>query len=163
MWTLPLMALLSIPIIFGMSDLYLWARPEVVVADEILQHKAGYLNTGAFIIRIVVYFVIWIALGYCLSQWSLEQDRTGDSALTSRLSFISGPGLPVIALTITFSAIDWAMSLDPHWFSTLYGLLSSRATYSRPWRSASVSLVGWDTRNHSPISSRPHASMTSAT
>ena len=123
MWTLPLMAVLSIPIIIGMSDLYLWARPEVVATDEILRHKAGYLNPGGFIVRLVIYFVIWGAMGYCLSQWSCEQDETGDPALTSRLSFISGPGLPVLALTITFSVVDWAMSLDPHWFSTLYGLL----------------------------------------
>jgi hypothetical protein len=123
MWTLPLMAVLSIPIIIGMSDLYLWAQPEVVANDEILQFKAGYLNPSGFIMRLVLYFVIWTGLGYCLSQWSLEQDRTGDAALTNRLSFISGPGLPVMALTITFSVIDWAMSLDPHWFSTLYGLL----------------------------------------
>jgi len=124
MWTLPLMAILSIPIILGMNDLYLWARPDIVAGDPILQHKAGYLNSGAFIGRIVFYFLVWGGLGYCLSQWSLEQDRADDpSTLARRLSVISGPGLPVIALTITFAAIDWAMSLEPHWFSTMYGLL----------------------------------------
>ncbi|HXV81821.1 MAG TPA: hypothetical protein VEG60_18220 [Candidatus Binatia bacterium] len=121
--TLPLIALLFIPLLFGLPDLYPWARPEVVDADPLLQQKAAYLNDSFFIARAVVYFAVWIGLGRLLVHWSLEQDRTADATLTQRLQKLSGPGLVLYGLTVTFSAIDWIMSLEPKWFSTIFGMI----------------------------------------
>jgi hypothetical protein len=121
--TLPLMALLFIPLLFGLSDLYPWAQTEVVAADPLLQQKAAYLNLSFFVVRAVVYFAIWIVVGRLLVKWSLEQDRTADPALTPRLQKLSGPGLVLYGLTVTFSAIDWVMSLEPKWYSTIFGMI----------------------------------------
>jgi len=121
--TLPLMLLLFLPIFFGMKELYLWARPEVVQADKILQHKSVYLNVPFFWLRTFGYFALWLFFTYFLNRWSHRQDQNADPSLTERLEKISGPGLVVFVLTSTFAAIDWAMSLDPHWFSTIYGIL----------------------------------------
>ena len=121
--TFPVMALLFVPLLFGVPELFLWAQPEVVARDPILQQKAAYLNIPAFIARAAVYFAIWIVLGFLLSRWSKEQDRTGDPALTQRLQTLSGPGLVLYGLTVTFSAIDWLMSLEPRWYSTIFGMI----------------------------------------
>ena len=112
--TLPLMALLFIPLFFGLPDLYPWARTEVVAADPLLQQKAAYLNIPFFIARAVVYFAVWIVLGRLLVTWSLQQDRTADDTLTLRLQRLSGPGLVLYGLTVSFAAIDWMMSLEPN-------------------------------------------------
>ncbi len=121
--TLPLMALLFIPLFFGLPDLYPWARTEVVAADPLLQQKAAYLNIPFFIARAVVYFAVWIVLGRLLVTWSLQQDRTADDTLTLRLQRLSGPGLVLYGLTVSFAAIDWMMSLEPKWYSTIFGMM----------------------------------------
>lgn len=121
--TLPLMALLFIPVLFGLSSLYVWARPEAVAADALLQHKSVYLNVPFFLLRAALYFGVWISIAHFLHKWSLAQDRTGDPALARRLETLSGPGLVLYGGAVTFAAVDWAMSLDPHWFSTIYGIL----------------------------------------
>jgi hypothetical protein len=121
--TLPLMALLFIPLLFGLADLYPWAQTEVVAADPLLQQKAAYLNIPFFIARAVAYFAVWIVLGRLLVTWSLQQDRTADGALTLRLQRLSGPGLVLYGLTVTFAAIDWMMSLQPKWYSTIFGMI----------------------------------------
>jgi hypothetical protein len=121
--TLPLMLLLFVPILFGVHSLYLWARPEAVAADEVLRHKAAYLNVPFWIARTVVYFAIWIGLAYALSGWSREQDRTGDLRLSRKMQVLSGPGIVFYFLAITFAAVDWIMSLVPHWFSSIFGPL----------------------------------------
>ena len=121
--TLPFMALLFLPIALGIHELYLWASPEAVAKDAILQHKAPYLNVPFFIIRAAIYFVIWSGLAYLLSKWSLEQERQGETGQAQRMQRLSGLGLVLYALTILFMSVDWIMSLDPHWFSTIYGIL----------------------------------------
>jgi hypothetical protein len=121
--TFPLMALLFLPLIFGMRELYFWARPEAVASDPILQQKSLYLNGPFFIARTIVYFAIWMTAGHFFNKWSLEQDRTAEAVLTQRLQRLSGPGLVLYGLTVTFSAIDWIMSLEPHWYSTIYGMI----------------------------------------
>jgi len=121
--TLPLMALLFVPLIFGLPHLYPWARPDLVAHDPLLQHKALYLNVPFFLLRAVFYFSVWIAMMHFLNRWSLEQDTRPDPAVTRRLEMLSRAGLLLYALTETFAAIDWAMSLDAHWFSTIYGIL----------------------------------------
>jgi hypothetical protein len=121
--TIPLLFVLMLPLLLGLPQLYLWARPEAVAADAILQHKAAYLNIPFFLGRTALYFIIWGLFAHFLSKLSAEQDRTGDADIQRKLEVISGPGLAVMGLTITFSSIDWVMSLDPHWFSTLFGFI----------------------------------------
>jgi hypothetical protein len=119
--TLPLLAVLFLPIALGLKDLYLWASPEAVAADPILQHKEPYLNSGFFLARTLLYFVIWTGIAWALSTWSRQQDEGADTAL--RMQRLSGAGLLVYAITVFFMSVDWIMSLDPHWFSTIYGML----------------------------------------
>lgn len=121
--TFPLMALLFVPLLLGLSHIYPWARPETVAADAILQQKSLYLNVPFFVARTVIYFALWISFGHFLNRWSLEQDRTADASLTGRLQKLSGPGLVLYGLTVTFSVIDWIMSLEPRWYSTIYGMI----------------------------------------
>jgi hypothetical protein len=121
--TVPLLFVLMLPLLLGLQELYQWARPEEVAKDVILQHKAAYLNIPFFLARTAIYFIIWGLFAHFLSKFSAEQDRTGDPGVKRKLEVISGPGLAVMGLTITFSAVDWVMSLDPHWFSTLFGFV----------------------------------------
>jgi hypothetical protein len=121
--TLPLMALLFIPLVFGLSDLYPWARTEVAAADPLLQQKAAYLNIPFFVARAVAYFAVWIVLGRLLVTWSLRQDQSADDTLTLRLQRLSGPGLVLYGLTVSFAVIDWIMSLEPKWYSTIFGMI----------------------------------------
>ena len=123
MLTLPLMAVLFIPLLGGMQDVYVWARPEEVAQSELLQHKSPYLNTPFFIIRTIVYFAVWTGLAYFLNRWSQQQDQAADPTLAERFSRLSGPGLALFGLTITFASFDWMMSLEPEWFSTIYGFM----------------------------------------
>ncbi|HEY3304173.1 MAG TPA: hypothetical protein VGL70_11630 [Candidatus Binatia bacterium] len=120
--TFPLMALLFLPLVFGLRELYPWSLPGAA-ADPLLHEKSAYLNPNFFVARAIFYFAVWIVFGYFLSRWSREQDRAGGSSLTARLQNISGPGLALYGLTVTFSAIDWSMSLEPHWHSTIYGMI----------------------------------------
>ena len=121
--TLPLLALFFIPLIFGLDVLYPWTDPELVAHSELLQHKAGYLNVPFFLGRTILYFVIWIGLAYMRNRWSRQQDETGDLRLKKRLAKISPPGTILYMLTVTFAAFDWMMSLEPTWFSSIYGVL----------------------------------------
>jgi hypothetical protein len=121
--TFPVTALLFLPLFFGLSDLYVWTRPEVIAHDKLLQEKSLYLNVPFFTLRAILYFAIWTLLGYLLTKWSREQDRTAAASLVERLQTLSGPGLVLYGLTVTFSAIDWMMSLEPRWYSAIYGMI----------------------------------------
>jgi hypothetical protein len=121
--TLPLLLLLFVPLLFGLHQLYIWARPEAVLADDILQHKRAYLNIPFFMLRAAFYFVVWLTMSFLLNRWSLAQDQAGAEPFERRMRLLSGPGLVLYVLTATFAAVDWVMSLEPHWFSTIYGIL----------------------------------------
>jgi hypothetical protein len=121
--TLPLMIVLFVPLLLGIHSLYEWSDPEIVARDQILQAKHAYLNVSFFIIRAAVYFAAWIIFAYFLNRWSAEQDATGNPILIRRFQLLSAPGIVVYTLGITFASIDWGMSLEPHWFSTIYGML----------------------------------------
>ena len=121
--TFPVMAALFIPLFFGLPRLFPWARPEEVAADPLLQYKRPYLNVSFFTVRVLIYFAVWLALAYFLNRWSRKQDETGDPAIEERMEEISGPGLILYGLTVTFASIDWVMSLEPHWYSTIYGMI----------------------------------------
>jgi hypothetical protein len=121
--TLPVMAIMFIPIALGLGRLYEWAQPEQVAHDPLLQHKALYLNVPFFLGRAAFYFLAWTLVARTLSRWSLRQDESFDPTPGERLELISRGGLVLLGLTMTFASIDWAMSLEPHWFSTIYGVI----------------------------------------
>ena len=121
--TLPLMFILVLPILFaGMHSLYEWTHPQAV-HDEILHQKSGYLNESFFIIRTFIYFAIWGLFVFLLNKWSSAQDNSTETYFTRRLQLLSGPGIVVFALTVTGAAVDWIMSLEPHWFSTIFAII----------------------------------------
>ena len=122
MTLLPL-AVLFLPVAFNLPILYPWARPEEVRLDEDLYRKTAYLNVSFFLIRALAYFAIWIVFAFLLRRWSRAQDETTDPAPSHRLQQMSGPGLVLLFLTGTFAAIDWGMSLEPNWASTIYGTM----------------------------------------
>lgn len=150
MSTLPVLLVLFIPIVLGMHDLYHWTHAEVVAVDPILQHKASYLNVPFFIVRTVFYFAIWIAASSLLIKWSIAQDTSGDPGLNDKMRNICGPGVVVFALTMTFASFDWIMSTDPHWFSTLYGVMMI-VNAGGAALSFVVIMMTW-LRKHEPIS-----------
>ncbi len=121
--TFLLMAVLVLPILFRLPILYSWADPAKVQADPLLQYKHPYLNVPFFIIRTAIYFAAWFLIAYYLIKWSHQQDQTGEAGLTTRLRQLSAPGLLIFGLTITFACIDWVMSLEPQWYSTIYGMI----------------------------------------
>jgi hypothetical protein len=121
--TLPLLTVLFIPILFGLHNLYIWTHPDIVAADEVLRHKQPYLNVPFFVVRAGVYFAAWLGTMVLLNRAGLAQDQTPSREATRRLTLISGAGLALYMLTMTFASIDWMMSLEPTWFSTIYGLL----------------------------------------
>src|SRR5262249_20187206 len=120
---MPILTALFLPIAIGMTRLYTWADPALVARDEVLQHKHLYLNVPFFLIRAAFYFLVWNALLFFPTRWSLEQDRTADPRIARRMQRLSAIGLVGYGLTITFASFDWLMSLDPHWFSTIYGVI----------------------------------------
>lgn len=117
------MALLFIPLIFGLDRLYIWAQPDVVAHDAMLQHKEPYLNVPFFIGRALFYFLIWGGSIFLLQRWWRRQAEQPSEAVAERLRRVSGIALGLYGLTVTFGAFDWLMSLDPHWFSTMFGVL----------------------------------------
>ncbi len=121
MMTLPLMVVFFIPLIFGFHYLYEWSHAETVAGDALLREKAGYLNVNFFIIRSAVYFAIWFIFGRLLYKFSLKQDG-GDHSSDDTMRRLSAPGMILFALTTTYAAYDWMMSLQPHWYSTIFGL-----------------------------------------
>ena len=118
MSTLPVLMVLFAPIIAGMFYLYPWTR-----ADQLLQRQSLYLNIPFFLIRALVYFIVWISIAYFLRRWSLERDVNASPDLTWRLQRFSAIGIVLFGLTATFAVIDWVMSLEPHWYSTIYAAM----------------------------------------
>lgn len=125
---LPLMAVLFVPIAFGIPQLYIWAQPLDSIADPKLRaHLAeitkSYLSPGLFITRAAIYFAIWGVLIFLLSKWSREQNQPPVRDNSAKFKAVAGPGLILYGFTISFAAIDWVMSLDPSWVSTIFGLV----------------------------------------
>jgi len=120
--TMPLMAILFFPIAFGVHDLYEWTHADIVAKDALLAQKAGYLNEPFFLARAVAYFLVWIPLAFFLCQLSRRQDTEPGASLDRKLEYLGRGTLVVYALTMTFAAVDWAMSVDPRWFSHIYGV-----------------------------------------
>jgi hypothetical protein len=122
--TLPFMAVLFIPILFGIPALYQWDDKALVDHDKILQAKQIYLNAPFWITRVVIYFVIWNLLMFLLNKWSKLEDAEGGTKYAVSMEKLSAPGIVIYVFTITFAVTDWIMSLTPHWYSTIFGFLT---------------------------------------
>ena len=122
MATLPFLALLFAPLLFGLAELFPWTRADLVAHQPLLAAKRPFLNVPFFIFRTFAYFVIWSGLAAYFGRLSRRQDATGEHELTRRMRRASAPGLILFALTVTFVALDWLMSLDPLWYSTIFGV-----------------------------------------
>jgi hypothetical protein len=122
--TLPLVLILFAPIIVGLNQIYPWTnRAEMDQVPALREKAAHYLNPGFFITRAAVYFALWSLMALLLNWLSLQQDRAADSRLKKRIQLVSGPGLGILILTVSFASIDWVMSLEPAWSSTIFGLI----------------------------------------
>jgi hypothetical protein len=126
MMTLPMMFVLFVPILLHLPRLYFWARPDVLsdpkTDPKIIEITHSYLNFNGILVRYILYFAIWIAMAYFLNRWSTEQDSIAGQS-TLRFRAMSSIGLVIYSLTISFAVIDWVMSLQARWISTIYGLL----------------------------------------
>jgi hypothetical protein len=119
---LPVAAIMFLGVVFFAHHIYHhWMGPDAA-KDELLVAKSGWLNPGFFYIRAVIYFVVWAFFVWWFGKTSMKQDVTGDAGLTSSMQKVSAPATLLSALTLTFAAFDWLMSLDPHWFSTIFGV-----------------------------------------
>jgi len=121
--TLPLMAVGFIPLLFGLHELYPWARPDAVAADKLLQQKSAYENLTGFVLRAALIFTTWLLIATRLRQWSVRRSNAGDPTPLVRMRAWSGPGLVLVPLTVTFASVDWIMSIEPAWFSTIFGVI----------------------------------------
>jgi hypothetical protein len=127
MRTLPLLVLFFLPVLLRLHFLYPWMYPdaEELVHDAAMQQKiASYLNAPFFMLRAAVYFAIWFVVAFFLNRWSVEQDRERSPELPRRFRLLSGPGLGLYGLAITFASIDWFMSLEPKWYSSIYAVIA---------------------------------------
>jgi len=120
--TLPLMAVAALPLLAGMKSLYSWSRPGQT--DPVILSKHLYLNPEFFMARMVLYFCVWFALAHLLNKGSRTEDaEAAGLPLLMRMEALSGVGLVLYGFTVTFAGVDWVMSLEPRWYSTIYGLL----------------------------------------
>ena len=122
MMSMPILALLFIPVAFGLHELYEWSHADVVAKDALLLKKSAFLNPTAFYIRAVFYFAIWSYWAWRLSSWSRAQDKSKDLNLTFKSERISAPGMLLFFLSASLASVDWVMSLQPHWYSTIFGI-----------------------------------------
>ncbi len=122
-----------IPVILGIHTLFHWSHEDAVMADSILQGKSAYLNTPFFIARQVLYFIIWGYFGHKLYKVSVQMDKTNDWGLSTLLRKVSAPGIPLVAFSLAFASFDWLMSLDPHWFSTMFGVYFFSMSFQAFW------------------------------
>lgn len=119
---IPLLAILVIPLLFGSHNLFEWTHKEVVAKDAILTAKQPYLNTTFFYIRVFGSIGLWSVFYFLMIGNSNKQDATGDQNLTRKNIKLSAGFIPIFAITISMTAIDWMMSVSPHWFSTIFGV-----------------------------------------
>ena len=120
---LPVMLVLFVPVFFGLHELYPWARPEQVAVEKALRQRHVYENPWAYIARAIFFLGIWIWISQLLRKWSLEQDATTDAAPSRKARALSGPGIVIYGLLGTFAVVDWVMSLETHWYSTMFAVI----------------------------------------
>jgi hypothetical protein len=117
------MLIFFIPIILGMHTLYEWTNPQQFDHEmkELMELKGQWLNVPFFFIRLAIYFVVWVGIAFLLKRWSTEQDATANPLIPGRMRNLSGPGIVLFFLTMTFASVDWILSLEVHYYSTMFG------------------------------------------
>ncbi len=120
---MPVMLFLFIPLLFGTAELYPWARPALAMHDPVLSHRHWYQNFWGFLLRMGISLLVWSVMAACLRKWSREQDVTMDAAPTRKARALSGPGIVVFCLLGTICCIDWVMSLERQWYSTIFAVI----------------------------------------
>lgn len=125
MRTLPILIVLFLPIAIGLTSLYEWTH--LPATDHVIEHRGWYMTVSGWLIRSAIYFALWGVMMYLLNKWSREQDAANSyeesAAILGTATRFSGPTLAIFALVVSFAVVDWLMTLDPHWFSTMWGLL----------------------------------------
>lgn len=142
--------------LFGMHHLYEWSIPEIVQHDHLLQRKAGLLNESGWLIRVVVYFSLWMTTTFFMRKNSRAQDADGSAVHTAKNVRLGAIHLVIFALTITFAGLDWMSSLEPHWFSTMFGVYQFAGAFvaAFAWLTLFVlgmkkaGYLGWVNENH---------------
>jgi len=147
---------LAVPLLFHLHDLFHWTHPEAVEADRILTGKAPYLNVNFFIIRFLVVFFLWNLFSFIFVRNSTKQDVTKDPKLTTINVRLAAGFMPVFAITITLTAIDWAMSLEPHWFSTIFGVYYFSGTVLAALSAATFIIINLHEHGYLPNLRRDH-------
>jgi hypothetical protein len=137
----PLLIILVIPLFFGLHDLFHWTHPEVVEGDKILQSKSPYLNVEFFSIRTAFCLLLWVVFYFFMTRNSQKQDLDGDVIYTKRNITLSTVFTPFFVITITVTAVDWMMSLEPHWFSTIYGVYYFAGTVVASFAATTIAAV----------------------
>jgi hypothetical protein len=118
----PIVPLLAIPVLFNMHDVFHWAQPGAVAADRLLSEKQPYLNVPFFIVRFLIVSLLWGLVAFLFTRNSVKQDLSRDQNLTKRNAILGAIFMPLFAVSLTVLAIDWAMSIEPHWYSTIFGV-----------------------------------------
>lgn len=123
--TLIVTAIMAVPLLLhsGMEHLYIWTHEDVIRTDSIVQEKLPYLNAQFFLLRFVLYYAIWFGMAFLLNRWSADVDKNGSPSFRTKARYLSGPGIVIYVLLYTFYAVDMLMSLQPHWFSTIFALM----------------------------------------
>jgi hypothetical protein len=122
--SLPLFVVLLLPILVGLRHLFSWADPASLAAEarHAVEHRGRWQSPAFFVARAAIYFAVWIGVSWLLRAWSIRQDAQGGVELTRRQRRLGAASLPFLALTMTFAAFDWMMSLDPRFYSTIFGV-----------------------------------------
>jgi len=126
---IPYAAILMLVMYFGLHDIYHWSHPDLVANDELLAHKAPYLNIPFFMIRVVVFFALWILLTRYLRKLSLQEDTLGGIVMFEKMEFWSKVFIFVLALTFSIATFDWIMSIDAHWYSAIFAFKNFAAAF----------------------------------
>ena len=153
---IPFAALLAVPLLFNLDDLFVWARKDIMASDAMLRLKEPYLNQTFFIARFIGIFIVWKIFIRLLTRNSMRQDATADPRLTKINTILSAFFMPVFAVTLTILAVDWGMSLEPHWYSTIYGIYFFAGTAIAALAASTLCIVALYERGYFPKLRRDH-------
>jgi hypothetical protein len=159
---IPFAAIFFLLLFFGVHDLYSWSNVETLAHDQVLQHKSGYMNVPFFFIRLIVFFILWIIFTRIIRKISIREDllnpddQTAALALFNKSELFSKIFIFIFALTFTFSAFDWIMSLDPHWYSTIFALKNLAAAFLHGTSILALIVFILHKRGHFPFLNKYH-------
>jgi len=152
----PLIPLVAIPVFFNLGGVFHWTRPELVAADPQIAAKSSYLSVPFFVIRFVIVIGAWLFFGVLMIRNSMRQDVTRDPGLSRVNARLGAIFMPIFAFTVTILAIDWSMSIEPHWYSTIFGIYFFTGAVLAALASATYIIVRLDENGLLPGLRRDH-------